>query len=311
MIIKSLNRQFFKTITSLPIRQFSQMTSENVNKIGAHKSGWPLKHVIEKLEHYAPLSNAEKWDNVGLLMEPFEERTIKKIFLTNDLTVKVTEEAIQKSADLIISYHPPIFAPLKRIVQENWKGKIVSMCLAKGIAVYSPHTAWNCAPSGASLNNWLSKAFKPPVDAAKPIVIDPETKTGPGLTWSYPPTFNYKLSEVIEDIQKYIELPVHVAMGVDHSLDTLITSMACCAGSGASLLEKVKKTDVYVTGEMSHHELLNAQHQNITVILCNHSNTERGFLKHFKPILENTLQNSCEVIVSKLDKDPLETVFIK
>ena len=41
--------------------------------------------------------------------------------LTNDLTEDVLEECVEKKADLIVSYHPPIFRPLKRLTQENWK----------------------------------------------------------------------------------------------------------------------------------------------------------------------------------------------
>lgn len=299
MITSRLNIKLFASIASIPCRQLTKM----------QKSGASLKSIIEKLEHYAPLEYAEKWDNVGLLLEPYEERPIKTIFLTNDLTVKVAEEAVVKNADLIITYHPLLFAPFKRIVKDNFKGNIVSMCLGKGIAVYSPHTAWDCAPLGASLNNWLSTAFPRPSQPGQPIFVNPDTKAGPGLCWSYSSS-TYKLRQVIEDIQKFIGLPVQVAMGVDHSLDTIVNSMACCAGSGASLLKNVNKIDVYVTGEMSHHELLDAQHRNLTVILCNHSNTERGFLKHFQPILDDMLMTNCNIIVSEVDKDPLETFFL-
>ena len=41
--------------------------------------------------------------------------------LTNDLTEDVLEECVEKKADLIVSYHPPIFRPLKRLTQGNWK----------------------------------------------------------------------------------------------------------------------------------------------------------------------------------------------
>lgn len=44
-------------------------------------------------------------------------RDIKTILLTNDLTENVMIEAIEKNTDLIISYHPPVFSPLKKITQ--------------------------------------------------------------------------------------------------------------------------------------------------------------------------------------------------
>lgn len=98
-------------------------------------------------------------------------------------------------------------------------------------------------------------------------------------------------------------------MAVDHNLNTKIQNVALCAGSGASLLRGIK-ADLYITGEMSHHEVLDANHNNVTVIMCNHSNSERGFLKTFKPKLEDMLNGGCEVVVSETDEDPIKT-FVK
>lgn len=80
-----------------------------------------LSEVVSALEKMAPLSLAESWDNVGLLMEPDVQRPIRCVFLTNDLTEDVLEEAEAVDADLIVSYHPPIFAPFKRIASDAWK----------------------------------------------------------------------------------------------------------------------------------------------------------------------------------------------
>lgn len=62
---------------------------------------------------------------------------------------------------------------------------------------------------------------------------------------------------------------------------------------------------MYLTGEMSHHEVLDAAQNGITVILCHHSNTERGFLSGFAEKLAKDLGGQVEVVISKKDKDPL------
>lgn len=60
---------------------------------------------------------------------------------------------------------------------------------------------------------------------------------------------------------------------------------------------------------MSHHELLDANHNGTSVILCNHSDSERGFLKVFaKKISENFKSGSLNVLVSEKDKDPIITI---
>lgn len=121
--------------------------------------GMQLRTVIKQLKDYAPLYLADQsWDNVGLLVEPTDENpVVKTIFLTNDLTEPVLEEAIERQAQLIISYHPPIFSSLKRLTQNNWKERIVLKCIRHGIAVYSPHTSWDALNHG--INHWLISAF--------------------------------------------------------------------------------------------------------------------------------------------------------
>lgn len=120
----------------------------------AHPSGMmELKEVLEMLEQLAPLSLAESWDNVGLLVEPSKPRPTKTILLTNDLTDAVMQEAETMNCDLIISYHPPLFRPIKRLVQKDWKQRLAIRALEAGIAVFSPHTSWDSVKGG--VNDWL------------------------------------------------------------------------------------------------------------------------------------------------------------
>ena len=86
-----------------------------------------------------------------------------------------------------------------------------------------------------------------------------------------------------------------------------IKSIAVCAGSGSSVLHGVC-ADLYITGEMSHHELLDATQRGRSVILGDHSNTERGFLSNFQKTLTDLFENKVTVIQSTVDKDPLEIV---
>lgn len=79
--------------------------------------GYQLQEVVKKLQEIAPLTLAESWDNVGLLVEPSSNLTITSALLTIDLTEEVVDEAVQLGAQLIISYHPNIFRPLKSVSQ--------------------------------------------------------------------------------------------------------------------------------------------------------------------------------------------------
>ncbi|CAH8446667.1 unnamed protein product [Dicrocoelium dendriticum] len=97
------------------------------------------------------------WDNVGLLIEPSPPLYIKDVLVTNDLTGSVLSEAIRKRINFILSYHPPVFNPLKRFTQDSWRERVVIQCLENRVAVFSPHTGLDAKKGG--VNDWLISPF--------------------------------------------------------------------------------------------------------------------------------------------------------
>jgi putative NIF3 family GTP cyclohydrolase 1 type 2 len=90
--------------------------------------------------------------------------------------------------------------------------------------------------------------------------------------------------------------------------DIKISSVAVCAGSGGAVLRGVR-ADLLVTGEMSHHELLAAVESGSNVVLCEHSNTERGYISgRMQQELQQLLGENVQVLMSNVDRDPVEHV---
>ncbi|CAB1312076.1 unnamed protein product [Coregonus sp. 'balchen'] len=337
-----------------------------------------LKEVLEVLEQLAPLSLAESWDNVGLLVEPIKCRPIKTILLTNDLTDSVMSEAEAMNCDLIISYHPPLFRPIKCLVSKDWKQRLAIRAITAGIAVFSPHTSWDSVKGG--VNDWLVGG----VGSGKVSVLSQALSSGPqshkleftarsqeelntimaelkgmnsGVNLQHTvvssETDGFFISLICPDsaltpsvqtllrhaapsqslsilqIKKpplpgygqgrlsVLDEPVTVAAAVQQmkshlGLNHLRLALGAqrtlvCAGSGGSVLNGVK-ADLYITGEMSHHEVLDSVAAGASVILSDHSNSERGFLAVFKKRLAVHLSDSVTVALSQADRDPLDVV---
>jgi len=87
----------------------------------------------------------------------------------------------------------------------------------------------------------------------------------------------------------------------------MIQSVALCAGAGATVIGGID-ADLYLTGEMRHHEILEATANGTTVILCEHTNTERGYLKVFSKKLDSVLAGKVVIHISEVDSDPLVIV---
>jgi dinuclear metal center YbgI/SA1388 family protein len=80
---------------------------------------------------------------------------------------------------------------------------------------------------------------------------------------------------------------------------------AACAGSCGNLLEDAinAKADIYLTGEMRHHDALRAAELGMTVVCTLHSNSERAVLPRLKEKLEE-LAGVPPVKISAVDRDP-------
>lgn len=91
--------------------------------------------------------------------------------------------------------------------------------------------------------------------------------------------------------------------------DRPITHVGVCPGSGASLSPAAAREGckVYVTGEMSHHDVVGAMHAGMSVIVAGHTNTERGYLPRLKQKLTAMLPGQA-IELSAEDGDPLVTV---
>ena len=108
-----------------------------------------VKEITGALEQFAPLSNAEDFDNVGLLVGD-QQSTVTGILVTLDTLEKTVDEAIAKNCNLIVSFHPIIFSGLKKITGKNYVERVVLKAIQNNIAIYAIHTALDNVPHGVS-----------------------------------------------------------------------------------------------------------------------------------------------------------------
>ncbi|CAN8006102.1 unnamed protein product [Ixodes hexagonus] len=259
-----------------------------------------LWSVVKTLDRMAPLRMAAPWDNVGLLVEPSSCRVVRTVLLTNDLVPEVVQEASSLGADLIVSYHPPIFAPVKALRQGSWKERVLIQCVELGMAVYSPHTSWDAVRGG--VNDWLSSCFD--CASSEPVEkdsADPDAGMGRLLVLKAP----LSVGEAASRVKAHLKLSsVRLALGSGQTAQSTVRAVAVCAGSGGSVLKAVPGAQLYLTGEMSHHEVLDAQQRGVSVLLCEHSYSERGYLELFAEKLRHEL-DAVTVRVSSADVGPL------
>lgn len=244
------------------------------------------RELIQTLEKIAPPELAEEWDNTGLLIEPLKAREIKTVLLTIDLTEAVAREAIRLKADFIVAYHPLFFGKFQTLEKSNPQARTAMRLIEKGIGVYSPHTALDAAPGG--VNDWLAGFFDGEVRAEGLARIVKLKKAV-----SFP-----MFGTTVKDKLRLKHLKIAKAN------DRPVKTVALCAGSGIEALRGIK-ADCYLTGEMKHHDVLAAVQDGIGVVLCGHTETERGYLKLLRRRLLAEAGEPLNVLISKTDRAPL------
>src|SRR4030042_105515 len=95
------------------------------------------------------------------------------------------------------------------------------------------------------------------------------------------------------------------AIGLIGNEKRLVKTAAVCAGSCGKIINSViaANVDLYVTGELKHHQALAAQEAGLTCICLSHSVSERFILDKFAEQLQKKLKQ-VTIKISKKDADP-------
>ena len=241
--------------------------------------------VAAGMKAIAPLELAGSWDNVGTLLEPCVDSLggpdpsplRDEALLCIDLTEAVAAEAAAARCGAVVAYHPPIFRGLKKITQNVGLQRGLLRLAREGIAVYSPHTSLDTVEGG--VNDILADGLPAGArEGCHPHESVQDAQVGRVVRFDAP----QPLSALVAAAAAHLGLPA-AAISVLHGdpqagNDALCAAVAICAGSGDSVCSRAAGADVYLTGEMGHHEQLAAVAAGVSVILCGHTETERPYL---------------------------------
>ena len=108
-----------------------------------------INDVLSSLEELAPLSYAEDFDNVGLLVGD-KQTTVTGILVTHDTLETVVDEAIEKNCNLIVSFHPIVFSGIKKFNGQDYVNRVVVKAIKNDIAIYATHTALDNVKHGVN-----------------------------------------------------------------------------------------------------------------------------------------------------------------
>ena len=281
-----------------------------------------LSSVIEFLERFAPSHLAEEWDNVGLLLGD-RASDCRLLMTCLTITPDVVEEAIERSADLIVAHHPLPFRPLKKITADTVVGSMILKMAKAGIAVYSPHTAFDSTANGIN-QSIAEKLHLKEITAIKmiggehafssndiqqtEITLDPTVRNGVyGVGRMGRLAKPTTCDEICESLRELFDLKLVQFCG---ELDAVVTKIGIACGSAGQFLNDVKQMgcDAFITGETNFHTCLESIANKTPMFLLGHYGSERFAVELLAEVLSAEFPQ-VSIWPSQNETDPIQYVL--
>ena len=237
------------------------------------------KKVIEILEKQSPKSYACDWDNVGLLVGR-EEKAIQKIYIALDATDEAIEEAIANGADMLLTHHPMIFKGMKRVTQEDFIGRRIIRLIQNDMVYYAMHTNFDVMGMADLAADYLG------ISDTRVLEITSVSETGEEGIGRYGSLKKeMTVRECCEEVKQAFSLENVKVFG---DLERKVKTAAISPGSGRSVISNALQAgvDVLITGDIDHHEGIDAVAQKLTVIDAGHYGVEHIFIPYMEQYLK-------------------------
>lgn len=227
----------------------------------------------------APFETAESYDNVGVLVGR-RDQEVTKILVSLDATMEVVEEAIRLGAELIVSHHPLFFHARKNMVEEDPEARIVCKMIRNNLSLISAHTNLDQTNLSGS--------------AACAKLLNLQNIRKEGFIFAGDLQTSMTADALRENISAVLPMNARLYGNTEKKIQTL----AICGGAYDEGWEQAKRmgADALLTGEVRHHNALNAAMSDFVLLDGGHYGTEAPLV----PYLGEYLQNHPDVVKYKI-----------
>ncbi|MEG0962844.1 MAG: Nif3-like dinuclear metal center hexameric protein [Lachnospiraceae bacterium] len=230
-------------------------------------------------EHYAC-----DWDNVGLLTGD-EKKEVHTIYIALDGDDTAIQQAVEVKADMLLTHHPMIFRGLKKVTAQDFIGRRVIQLIQNDIAYYAMHTNFDVKGMAELAAKRMQLLH---CQVLERTGEDLEGMVGIGRIGELPNEIT--LESCAYQVKQVFNIEKVKVFG---SLDKKIKRAAICPGSGKSVIAQAiqKGAQVLITGDIDHHDGIDAIAQGLEIIDAGHYGLEKIFIPYMKEYLEQHFEN--------------------
>lgn len=242
-----------------------------------------LGNLIEKLELAAPEELALEWDNPGLLVGD-RRQDIQAVFIALDADDAAIAQAKAVGAQLLLTHHPLIFSPLKKINGDHFISARIVELLHAQMSCYAMHTNFDAAKMGMLAAKRIGLRVERPL---ADVFVRDGREYGIGVVGDFAEPVT--LGALCTDVKRQFGLQ---AVRVCGAADGMIRRIAICPGSGKSTIGDAVAAgaQVLLTGDIDHHSGIDAAAQGLCIIDAGHYGIEHIFISYMEQYFKEHLQ---------------------
>lgn len=251
--------------------------------------------IIGRLEELAPGKCACPWDNPGLLAGR-AEKEVDKVLVALDATDEVVEMAVKERCGLLLTHHPLIFEPLKKVNDQDFIGRRIVKMIQADISYFAMHTNFDSAPGCMAdlAADVLGIKREGPLEVMGEW---PQTGKPYGIgAWGELEN-PMSLKELALMVKERFGLPFVNVYGA-HEETKGIHRAAVCPGSGKGMSRAAIDVgaQVLITGDIGHHDGIDAVAQSLAVIDAGHYGLEHIFIDFMENYLREQVSSGLMII---------------
>lgn len=240
-----------------------------------------IKDIYNYLNDLSPFELQEKWDNSGLIVGNMEDQ-FENIYIALDLDLDMIEKIEPNS--VIITHHPLIFRPIKKVNNDRYATKLLKILIKKDIRVIAMHTNMDKTHLNSYVgNNILGLNFEKSDDFIVTAKIDMS----------------------FEQLQEHIKKKLGLKILKVTTSTKKIKTVSLTTGSGMSLLPYIT-TDCFLTGDIKYHDAMEAKALGISLIDIGHFESEIHFCTLLESLIQNYLKKNNKTAIIIASQNPFE-----
>ena len=233
-----------------------------------------VKELYAYITAYAPRELSAEWDNDGIACCTDEGRTVNRVLVALDATERVVDKAVTEGFDVLLTHHPMLFKGVKALTPAATVPRKLLRLVKADVTAMSFHTRLDAAEGG--VNDVLAELLG--LENVQPFGPAGEEM---GRIGDRPEALS--AAECAKTVCEKLDSPAVLLAGEGN-----VRRVAVLGGEGGDFVSAAKAAgaDLFVSGRIGYHRMLDGAEEGIALIEAGHFATEVAICRRLADLVK-------------------------